>query len=280
MKIPQRYELVRRGTTLIVVSTEYRDVLLEQGIDRPDTLLRQAVFFDELAGRGKVGVLPIMGRPFERMIVRQCLRGGVIRFVNRDRYLGNQRPFEELWISELAASAGIPTPQVLAAVSVRTTGRFWKNYLFIKELPECLDIPTYLIRLREQNPGRLFDEKHRILYSIAELIKKMHKQGIEHGDLNMKNILVNIHDPSQLYIIDWDKSRIKSRLSSPAQRANVLRLCRSLIKLGRLGFPFNQHDAARLLQACSGKKRFRRDFVRLRFSTRIRSLFWKRASLP
>lgn len=280
MKIPDGYELICRNNALIVVRTEYRSCLLEQGIDRPDLLFKQAAF-DERTGRGKIGVLPIKGRPQERMIVRQCLRGGIVRIFNREGYLRNKRPFEELWISEFAASVGIPTAQVLAAVSVRTPGRLWKNYLFIKELPECLDVPTYLMMLWKQNPCRFFNEKHRILCTISELIKQMHNRGIEHGDLNMKNVLINTHDPGKIYIIDWDKSRIKSRLGWAARRANVLRLCRSLVKLGRLGFPFNQHDAARLLQAYSGRKqRFRRDFIRLRFSTRIRSLFWKRVALP
>lgn len=278
MMLPDGYERIQIGSADMIVCSEYRDCLLAQGIAQPDLLLK-AGLGDQRRGRGRIGVLPIDGRPGERMIIRQCLRGGLVRFVNRDRYLAGQRPFEELLVSVRAAAAGIPTAQVLAVVVLRSRSGWCRGYLIVRELDGCADLPAYLAVLHRQNPAGFFEAKRRLLRALALLIKKMHEQGICHGDLNMKNILVDARQPDRLFVIDWDKSRMLPRLSPAARRANTLRMCRSIVKLGRLGVPVTPHDAAYLLQACSENDRYlRRDLMRLRFSISFRRLFWKSAA--
>jgi|GEM_PF-2104125 tRNA A-37 threonylcarbamoyl transferase component Bud32 len=274
LQIPDGYEFIQRGAAQIVVHAKYRDCLLEQGIDRPDLLFQKALP-DERRGRGSIRVLPLTGRPGERLIIRQCLRGGLVRFINRDVYLRWHRPLQELAVSVQAAAAGLPTAQVLAAVSLRVA-RGWKGYLFIQELAGYDDVPTYLKFLQQQNPTDFFSAKRAMLRSIAALVTLMHECGFEHGDLNLKNFLININNPNCLALIDWDKSRVHTSLTTTARRKNVLRLCRSVLKFSHAGYPLNLHDAAYLLQTLSSSIGcFRRDFMRLRFTTRLRSTVWR-----
>ena len=279
MQIPEGYERVRSGAADILVRSDYRDRLLAQGIARPDLLLQAGLTGnDRRRGRGRIGVVPLAGEPGTRMIIRQCLRGGLVRWVNRDRYLSGSRPFEELRVNAQAAAAGIPTARVLAAVALRTRSGLCRSYLIVQELDGCADLPAYLSAARQRDPAGFFETKRRLLRVLALLIRRMHDQGIHHGDLNMKIILVDTRHPDRLFLIDWDKSRVVSRLSAAARRANTLRLCRSIVKQGRLGVPVGARDAAYFLRAYSDNPRqVRRDLVRLRFSTGLRALFWKRS---
>ncbi len=280
MIIPDAYEALQQGPAFIIIRKEYRDCLLEQGIARPDELLRSGqAAAGERSGRGRIGIVPITGRPGEQMIIRQYLRGGLVRFFNRDLYWHDRRPSEELLLTEQAAAAGIPTAQVLAAVCVPCAGPFCRGYLIVRELAACCDLAHYLQRLSRQDRAGFFQEKRRVIKRVAALVSQMHDRGFFHADLNMKNILVDTAAPERLYIIDWDKSCHRERLSAARRRANVLRLCRSMIKLGRTGIPVGERDAALLLQACGrSTKSLRKDLLRLRLTVGLRGVFWKRSS--
>ena len=67
--------------------------------------------------------------------------GGLMRFINRDLYLDGERSFRELAITSAAARCGIPTVEVLAAVSIKAAGPLYRCFLFTRELPGCIDLP-------------------------------------------------------------------------------------------------------------------------------------------
>ena len=64
----------------------------------------------------------------------------------------------------------------------------------------------------------------------------MHNAGIHHHDLNMHNILVD--EEETVFIIDFDRARIRKNLGMRGRIANLRRLLRSGRKLTRL-----HHDA-------------------------------------
>jgi tRNA A-37 threonylcarbamoyl transferase component Bud32 len=71
------------------------------------------------------------------------------------------------------------------------------------------------------------------LRAAAESVRTMHRLGLEHDDLNLKNILVRREGGRwRGYIIDFDKSRLYTG-EVPRERAerNVARLRRSILKL-------------------------------------------------
>ena len=76
--------------------------------------------------------------------------------------------------------------------------------------------------------GRLDGE---LAEEVGALVARFHRVGIWHADLNAHNVLVA---PDGLYLIDFDRGRL--RVPAVAwQQANLLRLRRSLLKLGAAG---------------------------------------------
>lgn len=88
------------------------------------------------------------------------------------------------------------------------------------------------------DPARL----RRILKSIADTILTMHRQGVYHADLNLKNVLVRYDQKTaESYIIDFDRAKLfLGRLPAPLARSNLDRLRRSARKLD----PHGRHLSA------------------------------------
>lgn len=254
LQLPKEYELITWGRAAIAVHERYRDGLLAQGIDDPDLLLRSIAAQPAPSGRGAVPCLPVHGFPGERMMVRRYLRGGLLRFANRDLYLDSQRSFRELAVTVAAGRSGIPTVEILAAVSIRAAGPWYRCFLFSKELPGCSDLPAYL--LRQAGAATFAADKRAVLERAARAVRLMHDRGFFHADLNMKNILVAEAAPGNLYIIDWDKSHRFEKLSDDQRRANAVRFCRSLLKLAGTGLPADEDDAAAFLRAYRADEHF------------------------
>ena len=63
----------------------------------------------------------------------------------------------------------------------------------------------------------------------------MHEIGVEHADLNLRNILVVHETPvPEVYIIDFDKARLyPGQVPAARARRNLGRLLRSVNKLDR-----------------------------------------------
>ena len=130
-------------------------------------------------------------------MARRYLRGGLMRFINRDLYLDAERSFRELAITSAAARCGIPTVEVLAAVSIKAAGPLYRCFLFTRELPGCIDLPAYLSGRAAADS--FSEDKQAVLERAAAAVRLMHDRGFFHADLNMKNILVDTARPESLY---------------------------------------------------------------------------------
>jgi tRNA A-37 threonylcarbamoyl transferase component Bud32 len=214
------------------------------------------------------------------MVIRKYRRGGALRFFLPDVYWGGHRPFRELCVTAEALQRGIPTVSVLAAVTEKAAGPLYRGYLISRELPLSRDLPDVLKSLAMSPAQERFTKKRAILARAAQAIHAMHERGFYHGDLNLKNILLATYPEDTVYILDWDKSCYKEKLSRAERSRNVLRFCRSMTKLKEKGIPFTERDQLFFLRAYWGddksmKKRLRRDFVRMKLSLGPRKLRWK-----
>jgi 3-deoxy-D-manno-octulosonic acid kinase len=208
------------------------------------------------------------------MMARRYLRGGLMRFINRDLYLDGERSFRELAITSAAARCGIPTVEVLAAVSSRAAAPLYRCFLFTRELPGCIDLPAYLSGRAAAES--FLEDKQAVLERAAAAARLMHDRGFFHADLNMKNILVDTAKPETLYIIDWDKSRRFDLLSDSRRTANIVRFCRSMIKLAGKGVPVYEQDTDLFLHAYSNDGQFVRICrEQLQRSVALRRNLWK-----
>jgi tRNA A-37 threonylcarbamoyl transferase component Bud32 len=277
---PPGFICIRDSHKTVAVREDYKTELLLQGIDNPDKL--RALCRDSAArysGRGATPALPIAGRATERMILRPYRRGGLLRLLVRDLYWRDRRPLRELRVGAAALQAGIPTAAVLAAVAFRVAGPLYRGYLITRELTGCSDLPSFLGAAHGEAAEERFRNKRTLLARIARAVRAMHDRGFYHGDLNLKNILINAERPNTVYIIDWDKSHETRNLSLVQRSSNMVRFCRSMEKLREQGLALTERDQLFFLQAYWGKdasikKRLRKDFMRMRLFLRLRKLSW------
>ena len=73
----------------------------------------------------------------------------------------------------------------------------------------------------------------KVFHSVATSLRLLHREGVYHSDLNLKNILVKV-EPAGVkgYIIDFDKAILfVGGLPEPLAKKNLRRLLRSALKL-------------------------------------------------
>lgn len=164
----------------------------------------------------------------ETVLIRVYSRGGLARRVTKDIFFTwPPRPLKELAITEEARRRGIPTLEILAAWVERSWGPFYRGWLVSRELIGACDLWTAL-----QKKLYVGSDGEALLRDLAQSLRRMHRQGIYHGDLNLTNILVR-KEGNKIgnYIIDFDKAKLFCH-AVPARKAkrNLSRLFRSVRK--------------------------------------------------
>jgi tRNA A-37 threonylcarbamoyl transferase component Bud32 len=162
-------------------------------------------------------------------LVRQCRHGGTLRGLTGPWFFTwPPRPFRELTLTEELRRRGVPTVEVLAACAIRGVGPFYRGCLVTRELADSEDLWSALqsglvARLGWQNT----------LQAVAASVRAMHREGVFHGDLNLKNILVRPEESAVAsYIIDFDKAKLfLGKLPAELVKRNLDRLHRSARKL-------------------------------------------------
>jgi len=227
--VPQGFVLIEQGPLTLVLHQYYRDQLLGCGLNDPERLCARQTGIMH-AGRGAMPTIELES-PAERIIVRKYRRGGLLRFLNSDIFLGSQRSFDELAVTLHAAKAGIPVAEIIGALSLRVCGPLYRHYLVSRELTDCCDLPAWF-----QEQGSVDEDVAALARCVADRVRHMHDKGLYHADLNLKNVLVSHTDVRQLFIIDWDKSTHRQgALGLEARQRNVVRFCRSAEKLRMQG---------------------------------------------
>ncbi len=165
-----------------------------------------------------------------RALVRSCRHGGLLRHVTRGWFVSRPlRPFVELAVTALARERGLPAPEVLAALVARGIGPWYRGWLVTREIEGARNLWT---ALREGIDG---DRKQALLRQVGHLLRLMHASGIDHADLNLRNVLVLDGGLGpEVFIIDFDKARLfEDTIPIVRARRNLRRLRRSVDKLNR-----------------------------------------------
>ncbi|RAN81285.1 3-deoxy-D-manno-octulosonic acid kinase [Bacillus sp. SRB_336] len=173
----------------------------------------------QAGGRGGVAII---ATPVGECVLRHYHRGGLVASLMGDRYLwtgaDRTRPFAEFRVLAEVVSLGLPAPAVVAARYCRR-GLLYSADLITRRIADASTLAECLAA------GRLDGE---LAEESGALVARFHRAGVWHADLNAHNVLVA---PDDLYLIDFDRGRLRT----PArawQQANLLRLRRSLVKLG------------------------------------------------
>lgn len=218
--MPPGYERTRAGSADVVARTANIGAVREL-VSSYGTLFAAAAALpgaQPVAGRGTAYMIRIPGGAW---LVRHYRRGGALAPLLGDRYprLTDGRALRELNVSAAARHAGIPTPEVVAAVTY-PAGIFARFDIAVTWIDDALDLAAVLF----SSTGRDLDVE---VAKTAALIHTLCERGLLHADLNLKNILVA---PSGAYVVDLDRCRmIDSRLARNAA-AMRRRFVRSLEK--------------------------------------------------
>lgn len=175
---------------------------------------------EEVAGgRQSVYFLRSQG---ERWVLRHYRRGGLVAALCKDRYLwlGAQRTrcVREWRLLADLYRHGLPVPEPVAACYVRS--RFtYRADLITLALPASRTLADAIT-------GAALDESRWRM--VGATLARFHGHGVQHADLNAHNVLL---DADQVYVLDFDRGRLRAR---GAWEAAVLqRLRRSLDKIQR-----------------------------------------------
>ncbi len=162
-------------------------------------------------------------------LIREYRHGGVLRSLTGNWFLSwPPRPFRELAITEELRRRGVPTVEIYAACVARVAGPIYRGWLVSRELSGAQDL-WMAVRsgfMTEVGSDALW-------HAVAASIRLLHRQGVYHRDLNLKNILVR-REGSELrgYVIDLDRAMLTlGELSPQLARRNLERLLRSMRKL-------------------------------------------------
>jgi 3-deoxy-D-manno-octulosonic acid kinase len=207
--IPASFTLVKKGNVFLLLREDYRDLLLQQGIEEIETYLakhRQTTLY--LRGRTIHPSIPL--KDGVRMIFRHYSHGGLLRFITRDLYLFGSRSFQELALTEEIRSSGIGTVQPVGAIHRCFLTPFYRAYLLSLEIPGAKDMVHYLQDIGPQPAGETLMAKRKIIRSAGLLLRKFHQAGFFHADLQLKNLLVT---DGKVLLIDLDRSYRKPSLS-------------------------------------------------------------------
>jgi 3-deoxy-D-manno-octulosonic acid kinase len=268
INIPPSYSTIKKGKVILVLKEEYRDDLLQRGIEDIEAFLQANRETSKyLLGRTPHPSVPL--KEEKRMVVRLFSHGGLLRTFTRDLYLSGARSIRELGLTEKIISCGIPTSQPIGAIHRSVLLPFYKAYLLSLEISDAKDLSQYFQEIGPHPSRERLLHKRRTIRSAGLLVHQFHEAGFFHGDLQLKNILLA---GEKLFLIDFDHSYQKEGLSVDEKKKNLLRLNRSVEKWKRLGLPITRPDRLRFLRSYAEKD----EEMRKTMKTALRTYFIRR----
>lgn len=152
------------------------------------------------AGRGQARAVETPGGPG---VLKRYLRGGLVARVNRERYgfAGHERSraFREWRLLQSLRQQGLPVPRPMAA-SCERRGLWYSAGLLTGRIPEARPLADHLAKdLADGPPGR------KEWRQIGKVLRAFHDAGVEHADLNARNILLDAR--GGVFLVDFDKGR-------------------------------------------------------------------------
>ncbi|MDL2190890.1 3-deoxy-D-manno-octulosonic acid kinase [Cobetia sp. LC6] len=174
--------------------------------------------------------------PARRWALRPYRRGGLIAKLASQRYLytglERTRAFAELRLTERLYRQGLPVPEPVGACVWRH-GLTYEAALITVLIPGARAFADDLIALEAQRlpaGAELPDTLLRLLDTAGHAIRTVHDAGLEHVDLNARNLLID--ERGRVYVIDLDRCQLHAKTPWDARwrESNLSRLGRSLAR--------------------------------------------------
>lgn len=250
---PEDFLEIRKAGLLVWIRKGFSFLLDEEGVWCQDPAFCPVDEGPPYFGRGELLRLSLGPMAEGCALIRHYQRGGVFGGLLKDFFLGKKRFLREVRVSEWARGENIPTAEVLALRIEHKGLGLYSGDLVTREIEGSEDLDEYLKLARARERGTK-DPGKEILRSVALLLQGMHRAGLYHADLNLKNILVQITERGvSSYVIDLDRARVIKPLGSRMRIRNLVRLYRSLDKQGYLNDPVGMRDIVAFVRAYCGE---------------------------
>ncbi len=268
VEIPSYFLTLNKGNVTLYIKKAYENRMSDQDIEGLFSLCKEhptsqnhavkSELNDSYRGRTPCKTLSMESLGNESFVVREYWHGGMIGKILKDFFWDGMRPIRELLVCEAASRGGIKTTEIIAIIKNKIMGPLYKFRLVTKEITESIDLIELLLH---SGDNRLLKQKRQIIIKLAKAVNDMHKVGIYHADLHLKNILVqsDAGGEVQVYIIDLDKSKQYEKVSFQRRMKNIMRLDRSVVKMRRKNrelfsksFPVSKCDRIRFLKEYVG----------------------------
>ena len=170
----------------------------------------------------------------DEWVVRHYSRGGAAARVLTDQYVrtGVPRPLKELHASVAARARGVATPEVVASV-IYPAGPVYRGDIATRYVPRSAPLADVAISSERREAAVRIGAWR----AAGRLMRAVFDAGVEHADLNLRNILIQMRDGAEpeALLLDLDRAVVHSGPLSPDSRQAALeRLHRSRRKLEAL----------------------------------------------
>ena len=171
-----------------------------------------------LGGRGAVARQSIAG--IGAVVVKQYLRGGIIRHMTKNKYLkcGKTRGLKEYELLQTVRNLGINAPEPLAWAD--RGKRVYSAWLVTRQIYPSRSLMQ--LSLENENLAR------QMMKSTAEQIKKLIQNKILHVDCHPGNVIVDAK--GRVFLLDFDKGRIYRGDERQLQARYFARWKRAVVK--------------------------------------------------
>ncbi len=157
-------------------------------------------------------------------IVRFYFHGGFLRNFLSDIFISKKRFINELAIHNYVYKNNLSVPEPIGIIFFRKF--FWYHGVFItRKIENSVDLIDFLIK-----------NKWCDFYKIGEFVKQLHNLHVIHGDLHLKNFLIDENDV--IYLIDFDKSFFSEKEEDKLK--NIQRFIRSFYKFQYYNFELDE----------------------------------------
>jgi 3-deoxy-D-manno-octulosonic acid kinase len=248
-KLAPRLEVVERrsddGRVALLADRELVEALVGRGLlrDAPLETIAGAQPTD-FGGRGRPVRLELPGA---RLVAKAMRHGGLVGGLLGERFAGAERARRLVALLERLDQRAVPTPRFGFARVRRGGAGLVRLDVATREIEGARDGLAFL-RSRPAAPVR-----REAVRSAARVVRALHDAGVEHADLNVKNLLVSAGPPLAAYVIDLEKSRATDSLPAGAAARNLERLARSLAKLRLLGDALPRTELVRFVREYAGR---------------------------
>ena len=237
-ELPAGYVIHRVGDTWLIFDRGAAAELTRLRL--AEASVRRALFTRApRRGRGSAPSVPLGPRA---VVLRRYRHGGLLGWLTGTLYFGLERALSELRVTARAEASGAPVPHVLCLALWPVAGPLWSAVIGTLEEQDARDLLEVLEAANE--PATRWE----LARQVGAALGKLHDAGLEHRDLQLRNILV-VGPDRRIVVVDLDRATFHAAGPVPAggRADNLGRLFRSIVKNGLWGSRVGRRELAAFL---------------------------------